>query len=69
MPKSQDVAELETPRYLLPRDAAAILAVTTATLATWADAGLIETLRLPSGHRRYLESSVLALARREGCNS
>jgi predicted site-specific integrase-resolvase len=47
---------------LLPGEAARILGVTTTTLATWADAGRVEFIRLPSGHRRYFADSVARLA-------
>lgn len=38
--------------------AARRLEVSVDTLRRWADRGLIETVRLPSGHRRYPVSAV-----------
>ena len=65
--------DMETPHdrpeqdpWLLPGEAAALLGVSTTTLAAWADAGRIDCLRLPSGHRRYLAESVHALAAKGG---
>jgi excisionase family DNA binding protein len=42
-------------------EAARLLEVSTDTLRRWADRGLIETVRLPSGHRRYPRSAVEAI--------
>ena len=61
MQESQPVDEFETASYLSPGDAAEMLGVTTTTLAAWAEVGAVEAIRLPSGHRRYLESSLRAL--------
>lgn len=46
---------------LAPRDVAGILRVTARTATTWARLGRIESVRLPSGHRRFRRSVVLAL--------
>jgi DNA-binding transcriptional MerR regulator len=47
---------------MMPGEAAALLGVTTTTLAAWADLGKVAFIRLPSGHRRYIAASVRALA-------
>lgn len=63
MPTSQLPKDSAT-EFLMPRDAAAALGVTTTTLAAWAAIGAVEAIRLPSGHRRYVASSVRAMAER-----
>ncbi len=50
---------------LSPGQAARVLGVTTQTLATFADRGVIQAVRLPSGHRRYLKSEIDALRDRD----
>lgn len=44
--------------FLLPRAAAALLGVSTHTLADWADAGILRALVTPGGHRRYPAAEV-----------
>lgn len=41
-----------------PAEAAAILGVRTATLANWASLGKIQSVLLPSGHRRYYQDEI-----------
>lgn len=41
-----------------PREAAAMLAVSPRTVARMLDAGTLEGIHLPSGHRRVLRASV-----------
>jgi predicted site-specific integrase-resolvase len=48
--------------WIAPGKAAAELGVTGKTLAKLADTGRLRARKLPSGHRRYLQSSVSALA-------
>ena len=55
-------AREESP-FLLPREAAGLLGVTTRTLSGWAKAGLLSYLETPGGHRRYRRPDVLSLAR------
>jgi DNA-binding transcriptional MerR regulator len=62
MPESQ--ASDSPSNLLTPGKAAAILGVTTTTLAAWAEAGIVESIRLPLGHRRYDRESIEALAAR-----
>ncbi len=45
---------------LTPREAADLLGVTPHTLARWARSGLIPSLRLPGGNRRYPRSGLMA---------
>jgi DNA-binding transcriptional MerR regulator len=52
----------QAPETMMPGEAAALLGVTTTTLAAWADLGKVAFIRLPSGHRRYIAASVRALA-------
>jgi predicted site-specific integrase-resolvase len=60
----QDSQVMEPPAsdLMTPGDAAALLGVTTTTLATWGDRGRVAFIRLPSGHRRYLAGSVHSCA-------
>jgi excisionase family DNA binding protein len=44
--------------WLRPEEVADRLKVTTMTLRRWAESGRIQTMTLPSGHRRYLEADV-----------
>lgn len=44
--------------FLRPGEAAAALKVTPKTLLRMAERGQIGTMRLPGGHRRYLEADV-----------
>jgi hypothetical protein len=48
--------------WIAPGRAATELGVTLKTLAKLADSGHVTARKLPSGHRRYLQSSVSALA-------
>ena len=45
---------------LTPKEAAAILAVTTTTLTKYANKGRLRCIRLESGHRRYPASAIRA---------
>jgi len=45
-------------KLLRPSEAAKFLGVSTSTIARWADQGRVEVTKLPSGHRRYVASSV-----------
>ena len=58
------ISEFSESGYLLPGEAARQLGVSTTTLATWAALGRVEAITLPSGHRRYLASSIEALIER-----
>jgi putative resolvase len=53
-------------RLLSIGPAAERLGVSVATLRTWADKGLIKTVRLPSGYRRFLQSEVEEMRRQMG---
>ncbi len=44
--------------YLMPATAARKLGITPRTLARMADSGQVESIVLPSGHRRYLSGSI-----------
>jgi predicted site-specific integrase-resolvase len=59
-----NLQNLQTPApdLISPGEAAGLLGVTTTTLANWAAVGTVECVRLPSGHRRYVRSSIEALA-------
>ncbi len=52
------------PRLLNVRDAAKCLGISPNTLRAWSDKGLIATVRLPNGYRRY-QTSVIERARRD----
>lgn len=47
--------------YIRPSEAAKLAFVGTKTLARMADKGRIHSLKLDSGHRRYLRTDVLSL--------
>lgn len=51
---------LDAENWISPAEAAAILGVTTKTVARFADAGKIRSIR-PGSHRRYLGEDVAAL--------
>jgi excisionase family DNA binding protein len=52
---------------MLPRQVAAAFRVDVKTVARWAKAGRLRSVRTPGGHRRYLTTEVQALLnRREG---
>ncbi len=60
-----DMKEEETGDELLtPGEVAKMFRVAPYTVARWADAGLLEVLRTPGGHRRYPMSSVRSLQAR-----
>jgi excisionase family DNA binding protein len=46
---------------LRPQEAAQVLGVTAHTLAVWARAGVLASVRLPGGTRRYRSEDVAAL--------
>lgn len=48
--------------YLPPSAVAQLLGVSTRTVTRMADTGSIKSIKLPSGHRRYLRSEVEKLA-------
>ena len=48
---------------LKPGEVAALFNVDPKTVSSWADAGKLSVVRTLGGHRRYLESEVLALRR------
>ena len=48
----------EEERVLGISEAAKMLAVSVSTLRRWAETGEIQTIRLPSGHRRFLAGEV-----------
>ena len=54
----------ERPKLLTISQAAARLGVSVGTLRAWADKGLIKTVRLPSGYRRFT-TEVIEEKRRE----
>lgn len=60
------VSEALPEQMLSPGEAAAMLGVTTTTLANWAARGHVESVTLPSGHRRYVAASVRQLVVRRG---
>ncbi|WP_353813095.1 helix-turn-helix domain-containing protein, partial [Moorena sp. SIO1G6] len=47
---------IRTNRYLTPTEAQKRYGYNPKTLARWADAGKIQCIRSPGGHRRYLAS-------------
>lgn len=47
-----------------PREAAALLHVTTSTVARWADAGKISSTTTLGGHRRYPRADIDAILHR-----
>lgn len=57
----QWTARPDAAEWVTPAKAAALLGVTPGTLANYADAGLIASFLLPTGHRRYALDSVMAL--------
>jgi excisionase family DNA binding protein len=44
---------MSTDKMLGPKDAAALLGISTDTLIRWGDQGRVRYTRLPSGYRRY----------------
>ncbi len=62
-PSTEDVARVEQrepsdDRLLSIGKAAERLGVSVGTLRAWADKGLIHTIRLPSGYRRFTRSEI-----------
>lgn len=53
----------ETERLLTPAEVAAMFRVDPKTVTRWARDGRLTAVRTLGGHRRYLESEVLALLR------
>lgn len=48
-------------KLLRPKQVCEILNVSLTTLRTWSNEGSLGTIKLNSGHRRYLESDVLKI--------
>ncbi|MGI8696193.1 MAG: BldC family transcriptional regulator [Mycobacteriales bacterium] len=46
---------------MTPGEVAALFRVDPKTVTRWASAGRIRSIRTPGGHRRFLESEVMAL--------
>lgn len=55
----------ERERLLNPKEAAALLGVTTATVFRWAEHGMLTDLRTLGGQRRYLEREILTMVLRQ----
>jgi len=53
-------------RLLSIGPAAQRLGVSVGTLRSWADKGMIKTVRLPSGYRRFLQSEIEEMRRQMG---
>jgi len=53
----------DTERLLTPAEVAAMFRVDPKTVTRWARDGRLTAMRTLGGHRRYLESEVLALLR------
>jgi predicted site-specific integrase-resolvase len=51
---------------LMPAQAARIFGCSTKTLWRWARRGLIPSIILPSGHRRFVRSELEAIVSRRG---
>jgi excisionase family DNA binding protein len=49
-----------------PKEAAALVGVSTRTLKNWDDKGYISSLRTPTGHRLYRRRDVLKLLTEDG---
>lgn len=54
-----DVARAE--EWLTPRQASALVGVSAATLRRWCDAGTLDAITTPGGHRRLARSAVMRL--------
>lgn len=52
-------------RWLWPGEVGRVLRVNPKTVTRWADEGRLPSVRLPGGHRRFLESDVRALMKGE----
>jgi excisionase family DNA binding protein len=59
---------LEYDKLLRPGQVAEMLNLDAKTVTRWAKAGRINAVRLPSGHRRYRQAEVEAIARGERGN-
>jgi len=53
-------------RLLTPAEVAALWRVDAKTVVRWANAGKLNSVRTPGGHRRFRESEVRALMRGDG---
>lgn len=53
-------------RLLSIGQAADLLGVSIGTLRSWADKGMVKTIRLPSGYRRFIPDDIEALRREMG---
>ena len=51
---------MENEQLLTSGEVALMFGVDTKTVARWANAGLIGSIRTPGGHRRFLQSEVTA---------
>lgn len=51
-------------RLLTPAEVARLFRVDPKTVARWAAAGRVNSMRTPGGHRRYRESEIRALLER-----
>lgn len=47
--------------FMTPREVAGLFGVRTTTVARWVREGVLEALKTPGGHRRYLRSEVTKL--------
>jgi excisionase family DNA binding protein len=56
----------QTEQLLSITEAAQELSVSVKTVRKWADAGTIPVVKLPSGHRRFQRSALLAALRAMG---
>ncbi len=52
-------------KLIRPGEAAKMLGVTTQTLKNMEDRGILTTIRLPGGHRRYKISEIEAILNKE----
>jgi excisionase family DNA binding protein len=55
-------------RLMYPSEAAAMLRVSTRTLAGWAKNGRLPSVLLPGGQRRYYRADILRLLSPPGCD-
>jgi diguanylate cyclase (GGDEF)-like protein/PAS domain S-box-containing protein/excisionase family DNA binding protein len=59
-------AAVEEPATVTLKEAAGTLGVSTSTFRRWADAGRVQAVRTPGGHRRFAVADVRRLAREAG---
>lgn len=52
-----------TPRFLTSTEVGALFRVDAKTVARWANAGKLPSIRTPGGHRRFLSTDIAALLR------